>query len=98
MLGVFGIFFGLMGIFFWGLVFVPLGLLCTVLCFFNKQASLGLVSLVINLVAIVVSPSIWLLVLALIAWFGIDTSQLPAPPADSNLIHALQRVSVCNYG
>ncbi len=90
MLGVFGIFFGLMGIFFWGLVFVPLGLLCTVLCFFNKQASLGLVSLVINLVAIVVSPSIWLLVLALIAWFGIDTSQLTAPPANSNLIHALQ--------
>ena len=90
MLGVFGIFFGLMGIFYFGLLFVPLGLLCTVLCFFNKQASLGLVSLAVNLVAIVVSPSIWLLVLAIIAWFDIDTSQLPAPPATSNLIHALQ--------
>lgn len=60
MLGVLGSVFGVLGIFTFGLLFVPLGLLCTLFSFFKGEILLGLVSLAVNVVAIFVSPTIWL--------------------------------------
>jgi hypothetical protein len=52
--------FGVLGIFTFGLLFVPLGLLCTLFSFLKGEILLGLVSLAVNVVAIFVSPSVLL--------------------------------------
>jgi len=61
MLGLLGCAFGVLGIFTFGLIFVPLGLLCTVFSFLKGEVLLGIVSLAVNVVAIFMSPSIWFL-------------------------------------
>ncbi|MEI8385576.1 MAG: hypothetical protein WCF51_06380 [Nitrosomonadaceae bacterium] len=67
MFGLLGIFFGVLGFFTFGLVFIPLGLLCTIISFASKNGFLlGIVSFVMNVVAIAVSPSIWLLIAGLL--------------------------------
>jgi hypothetical protein len=64
--GIFGTVFGILGIFTFGLLFVPLGIICTIISFFRKDGILiGLLSLLTNIVACVVSPTIWLLLLSI---------------------------------
>ncbi len=68
MLGILGIIFGVLGIFTVGALFVPLGLLCTLFSFFKGEILLAIVSLAANILAILVSPSIWF------ALFGIAST------------------------
>ena len=57
MLGILGSIFGVLGIFTIGVLFIPLGLLCTLFSFIKGEILLGIVSLAANIVAILVSPS-----------------------------------------
>ena len=66
MMGLVGIVFGVLGIFFSGLIFIPLGLICTLFSFFQKGFFVTIVSLLTNIVAIIVSPSVWALILGLV--------------------------------
>lgn len=67
MLGILGTVFGILGIFTFGLIFVPLGLLCTLFSFFKGEILLGIVSLAVNVVAVFVSPTIWIALFGAVA-------------------------------
>ena len=60
MFGILGSIFGVLSIFTFGLVFVPIGLLCTFFSFLKGEILLGIVSLAVNIMAIIVSPAVWL--------------------------------------
>lgn len=57
MFGIMGSLFGVLGIFTFGLVFIPIGILCTLFAFFKGQILIGIVSLVVNIFAAILSPA-----------------------------------------
>ena len=64
--GILGIMFGIFGIFTIGLVFIPLGTICTIISLFRPNGIvIGVISLFTNIMACVVSPTIWLLLASL---------------------------------
>jgi hypothetical protein len=67
MLGLIGCIFGIAGALTVGIVFVPLGLLATVFAFIRGELLTGLLSLLANAVAVIVSPSLWLVAVGLFA-------------------------------
>lgn len=66
MFGILGSTFGVLGIFTFGLIFVPIGILCTLFSFLKGDVLLGIVSLAVNIMAIIVSPAVWLYLLFLV--------------------------------
>ena len=67
MFGLIGVIFGILGFFSVGLVFIPLGLLCTAISMVSKRGFLlGIISLMMNTAAIVVSPSVWVVIAGII--------------------------------
>ena len=67
MFGLLGVIFGILGFFSIGLVFIPLGLLCTVISLVSKRGFLlGFIGLIMNIVAIAVSPSVWVVIAGII--------------------------------
>jgi len=52
---------GVLGIFFWGIVFVPLGALMGIIAIFKGQVALGIIGLVLAAIGFLTSPLIWAL-------------------------------------
>ncbi len=88
MFGLLGVIFGILGFFTFGLIFIPLGLLCTVISLASKRGFLlGIISLIMNVVAISASPSVWLVIASLSNQYESETGQHLAPletAVDSN--------------
>lgn len=74
--------FGLLGIFTIGFVFVPLGLLCSLLALFMGQAVWGFIGLLLAAAGFITSPKLWILVGMgwFYAWF--DANELLKPLLD----------------
>lgn len=66
--------FGLLGIFTIGFVFVPLGLICSLIALFTGQAVWGVVGVMLAAAGFITSPKLWLIVGmgAFYAMFDID--------------------------
>jgi hypothetical protein len=71
LMGLFAIAFGLLGIFTYGVIFVPLGFLFSVLAFFWGQALWGVIGLLLTIMGLVTSPKLLFLIgIAAVAhWF-----------------------------
>ena len=71
-LGLFSVGFGIAGIFTWGVVFVPLGFIFSVLALLFGQVLWGMFGLLLALVGFATSPMLWAIVGLgwLAAWFG----------------------------
>jgi hypothetical protein len=54
--------FGLLGIFTIGFIFVPLGLICSVLALFMGQAVWGFIGIMLAIAGFITSPKLWLIV------------------------------------
>ncbi len=65
---------GLLGIFFWGLVFVPLGAIMAIVAILKGQVALGIIGLVLAVIGFLTSPAIWALfgMGALVTWWGVS--------------------------
>lgn len=65
---------GVLGIFFWGIIFVPLGGIMAIVAIFKRQVALGLIGLVLAVIGFLSSPTIWALfgMGALITWWGVS--------------------------
>lgn len=61
-MGWFAVGFGLLGIFTIGFVFVPLGLICSVLALFMGQAVWGFLGLLLAIAGFITSPKLWVIV------------------------------------
>ena len=61
-IGLFAIAFGVLGIFFYGVIFVPLGFLCSILAFFRGQALWGFIGLLLTVMGLVTSPKLLFLI------------------------------------
>lgn len=61
-LGLFGVGFGLAGIFTWGVVFVPLGFIFSVLALLFGQVMWGLFGLLLAMIGFATSPMLWVIV------------------------------------
>ena len=81
-MGLFAITFGLLGIFTYGVIFVPLGFLFSVLAFFWGQALWGVIGLLLTIVGLVTSPKLLFLIgiAAFAHWF--DWNELVHPMYD----------------
>jgi len=66
-LGYCAVGFGVLGIFGPGFVFVPLGLICSIVALFAGQAMWGILGIVLALFGFITSPKLWLLLG--IGWF-----------------------------
>jgi len=62
--GICALIFGIIGIFFLAIVFVPLSVICAIIAIIKKQYVLGICSIVVDIVAFMLSPT-------LLAIFGI---------------------------
>jgi len=60
-----GIACGVMGFYICGILFVPIGLVCTFLAFWRGQIVGGLISLTINILAALVSPALLILLVGI---------------------------------
>jgi hypothetical protein len=71
LMGLSAIIFGLLGIFTYGVIFVPLGFLFSVLAFFWGQSLWGVVGLFLTIVGLVTSPKLLFLIgiAAFAHWF-----------------------------
>ena len=71
LMGLFAISFGLLGIFTYGVIFVPLGFLFSVLAFFWGQALWGVIGLLLTIMGLVTSPKLLFLIgiAAFAHWF-----------------------------
>jgi hypothetical protein len=71
LMGLFAIAFGFMGIFTYGIIFVPLGFLFSVLALFWGQALWGVIGLLLAIIGLVTSPKLLLLIgiAAFAHWF-----------------------------
>jgi len=85
-MGLLGIIFGILGIFSSGLVFIPLGLLCTIFSLLSGRIMAGIVSLCVNIMAIIVSPSAWIAILALLS-VASNSSQQTLSKNNNNTLH-----------
>ena len=54
--------FGLLGIFTFGFIFVPLGLICSVLALFMGQAVWGFIGILLAIAGFITSPKLWVIV------------------------------------
>jgi len=74
--------FGLLGIFTIGFVFVPLGLICSLLALFMGQAAWGFIGILLAVAGFVTSPKLWILVGMgwFYAWF--DANEFLKPLLD----------------
>ncbi len=74
--------FGLLGIFTFGFIFVPLCLICSLLALFMGQAVWGVVGLMLAVAGFITSPKLWLIVGmgAFYAWF--DSNEFLKPLLD----------------
>jgi hypothetical protein len=74
--------FGLLGIFTIGFVFVPLGLICSVLALFMGQAVWGFIGLMLAVAGFVTSPKLWLIIG--MGWFyhWFDSNEMIKPIID----------------
>lgn len=81
-LGWFAVAFGFLGIFTYGVIFVPLGLICSILALFFRQAMWGFIGLLLAFMGLITSPALLLLIglTALSHWF--DSSDLIQPFMD----------------
>ena len=61
-MGWFAVAFGLLGIFTIGFIFVPLGLICSVIALFTGQAMWGFIGLMLAVAGFITSPKLWLIV------------------------------------
>jgi len=61
-MGWFAVGFGLLGIFTIGFVFVPLGLICSLIAVFTGQALWGFIGLLLAGAGFVTSPKLWVIV------------------------------------
>jgi len=60
-MGWFAVAFGFLGIFTFGVIFVPLGFICSLIALFTGQAVWGFVGLLLNVMGLVTSPQLLLL-------------------------------------
>jgi len=74
--------FGLLGIFTIGFVFVPLGLICSLLALFMGQAAWGFIGILLAIAGFVTSPKLWIIVGMgwFYAWF--DANEFLKPIID----------------
>jgi hypothetical protein len=81
-MGWFAVGFGLLGIFTIGFVFVPLGLICSLLALVMGQAVWGFLGLMLAVAGFITSPKLWLIVGMgwFYAWF--DSNELLNPLLD----------------
>lgn len=72
LLGLFAVGFALLGIFSYGPVFVPLGLVLGIAALFVGQVGLGILAVVLSVIGVLSSPSLLIMLGlgALGAWFG----------------------------
>ncbi len=61
-MGKFAVGFGLLGIFTIGVVFVPLGLICSLIALFIGQATWGFIGLMLAVMGLLTSPHLLLLI------------------------------------
>lgn len=61
-MGWFAVGFGLLGIFTIGIVFVPLGLICSLIALFIGQATWGFIGLMLAAMGLLTSPHLLLLI------------------------------------
>ena len=82
LIGLFAITFGLLGIFTYGIIFVPLGFLFSVLAFFWGQILWGVIGLLLTIMGLVTSPKLLILIgiAAFSHWF--DWNELVHPMYD----------------
>ena len=82
LMGLFAIFFGLLGIFTYGVIFVPLGFLFSLLAFFWGQAFWGFMGLFLTIIGLITSPKLLFLIgiAAFTHWF--DWSEFVHPIFD----------------
>lgn len=78
-MGWFAVAFGFLGIFTIGFIFVPLGLLCSVLALFFGQAVWGFIGLLLAIMGFVTSPKLWFLIgmAAFYQWFDMNEMLQP---------------------
>jgi len=57
--GIGSIIFGILGIFFLGIVFVPLSLIFGIVAVAKKQYALGIIGLICCAIAAITSPTLW---------------------------------------
>lgn len=78
-MGWFAVAFGFLGIFTFGFIFVPLGLLCSILAFFFGQVVWGFIGLLLAIMGFITSPKLWFLIgmAAFYQWF--DMNELLQP-------------------
>ena len=78
-MGWFAVAFGFLGIFTYGTIFVPLGLICSILAFFFGQALWGFLGLLLNIMGLITSPKLLLLIglAAFAQWFDMDEFMRP---------------------
>jgi hypothetical protein len=72
-MGWFGVGFGLLGIFTIGFIFVPLGLICSVLALFMGQAVWGFIGILLAVAGLITSPKLWLII-GMGAFYGLFDS------------------------
>ena len=56
--GICALVFGIIGIFFLAVVFVPLSLICAIIAIIKKQYILGVCSIVVDIIAFMLSPTL----------------------------------------
>jgi len=61
-MGWFAVGFGLLGIFTFGFIFVPLGLLCSLIALFTGQAIWGFIGLLLAVMGLITSPKLLFLI------------------------------------
>ena len=86
-MGYFAIGFGLLGIFTIGFIFVPLGLICSVLALFMGQAVWGFIGLMLAIAGFITSPKLWVLVGMGAFYAFFDSSEFLQPFFD--FIHSI---------
>jgi hypothetical protein len=86
-MGYFAVGFGLLGIFTIGFIFVPLGLLCSVLALFMGQAVWGFIGLLLAIAGFITSPKLWVLVGMGAFYAFFDSSEFLQPFLD--FIHSI---------
>ncbi len=71
LIGLFALIFGFLGVFTYGVIFVPLGFLFSILSFFFGQTFLGFIGLFLTIIGLVTSPKLLFLIgiAAFAHWF-----------------------------
>ena len=62
LMGLFAVAFGVLGIFSYGIIFVPLGFLCSTVAIFRGQALWGFIGLLLTVMGLVTSPKLLFLI------------------------------------